>query len=149
MVITQKKDLTVYAAFFKSAGINGATREDLRKHFGISIIESRIAIKHLMLRKVVHPIGKKVVSKNAMISIYQFKSFDFVPNKKPIVTVRDALEVLGHDEDYEAFIEPMPTFWPAGSPEKIEVMRRRADKGEKIFSDLDCSDIVPQLTVLF
>lgn len=141
-MIQQKKDLMQFASFFKDVGKNGATREDLKLKFNLSVVESRIVIKHLMNRRVIHPIGKLVIGKNATLSIYQFCQFDFQPPKREIISVSDALQVLGHDEDYEAVIEPEPAYCPAGSKEKIEILRRRAELGHKLFSKKDCREVM-------
>ena len=50
---------------------------------------------------------------------------------------RCVLQLQKIADEIEADIEPEPTQWPAGSPEKIEVMAARLAAGEKVFSDGD------------
>ena len=48
-------------------------------------------------------------------------------------TVHTDLDTLGHDEDFEPQPAAERTAARPGSPEKIEVMRRRVARGEALF----------------
>jgi len=47
---------------------------------------------------------------------------------------------VGHDEDYEAQAEGLPTDAPPGSKEKIEVLTERVVKGQPLWHELDRVD---------
>ena len=140
--MNETKDLSSFAEFFKSVGEHGATREDMLRKFRISSAESSIVMKHLVSKGVVRTVGRKHVGGKTVLSVYQFACFEFRKLERTIVSVRDAIDIVGHDEDFEAWIEPMPTHHPAGSPEKIEVLRKWVQLGMKLFSEFDCKDVV-------
>ncbi|HTN76273.1 MAG TPA: hypothetical protein VL096_13540 [Pirellulaceae bacterium] len=56
--------------------------------------------------------------------------------------VFDAILKYGHDEDFapEASHDFEPTDAPAGSPEKIEILRRRVEQGLPLWHDSDRFD---------
>jgi len=51
-------------------------------------------------------------------------------------TVFDAISQYGHDEDYRPVLGVSTDLAP-GSPEKIELMRARVDRGEAVFHPFD------------
>lgn len=58
------------------------------------------------------------------------------------MTIYEALTLQGHDEDFDpdpcaAFL---PTDAPAGSPEKVEVLRRRVELGQPLWHQNDRQD---------
>jgi hypothetical protein len=57
-------------------------------------------------------------------------------------TVFEAILKYGHDEDFEPEVDDNfhPTDAPAGSAEKIEILRRRVDRGQPLFHKLDRVD---------
>ncbi len=59
-----------------------------------------------------------------------------------IRNVFDAILKYGHDEDFDpvAGDEFSPTDAPAGSPEKIEILRRRVELGLPLWHQEDRSD---------
>ncbi len=59
-----------------------------------------------------------------------------------IRNVFDAILKYGHDEDFapEATGEFEPTDAPAGSPEKIEILRRRVEMGMPLWHNEDRFD---------
>ena len=59
-----------------------------------------------------------------------------------IKNVFDAILKYGHDEDFvpEASDTFAPTDAPAGSPEKIEILRRRVEMGLPLWHNADRSD---------
>ena len=61
---------------------------------------------------------------------------------KPIMNVFDAILKYGHDEDFapEHRDDFRPTDAPAGSPEKIEALRRRVEQGLPLWHDEDRRD---------
>jgi hypothetical protein len=56
--------------------------------------------------------------------------------------VFEAILKYGHDEDFvpEASVEFQATDAPAGSPEKIEVLRQRIEMGQPLWHDSDRVD---------
>lgn len=59
-----------------------------------------------------------------------------------IRNVFDAILKYGHDEDFapEASNDFEPTDAPAGSPEKIEILRRRVEQGLPLWHEHDRFD---------
>lgn len=59
-----------------------------------------------------------------------------------IRNVFDAILKYGHDEDFDPIAgdEFDPTDAPAGSPEKIEILRRRVELGLPLWHEEDRSD---------
>ena len=59
-----------------------------------------------------------------------------------IKNVFEAILKYGHDEDYspEPQLNFQPTDAPAGSPEKIEILRRRIELGLPLWHDADRAD---------
>jgi len=62
-------------------------------------------------------------------------------NVKPS-TVHEAIESYGHDEDFEPIPDSsfLPTDAPAGTPEKIEVLRSRVERGQPLWHERDRID---------
>ncbi|MDZ4848551.1 MAG: hypothetical protein SGI77_04605 [Pirellulaceae bacterium] len=56
--------------------------------------------------------------------------------------VFEAILKYGHDEDFDPMVDNhfMPTDAPAGSPEKIEILRRRVEFGQPLWHDDDRVD---------
>jgi hypothetical protein len=54
-------------------------------------------------------------------------------------TVREAFLLVGHDEDFEPQVTKdfHPTDAPAGSPEKVEILRKRVDLGQPLWHEGD------------
>lgn len=61
---------------------------------------------------------------------------------KQVRNVFDAILKYGHDEDFypEASSDFSPTDAPAGSPEKIEILRNRIELGLPLWHDEDRFD---------
>jgi len=62
--------------------------------------------------------------------------------EKQVRNVFDAILKYGHDEDFypEVRNEFSPTDAPAGSPEKIEILRNRIELGLPLWHDADRFD---------
>jgi hypothetical protein len=56
--------------------------------------------------------------------------------------VFEAILKYGHDEDFDPFVDAkfLPTDAPAGSQEKIEVLRRRVELGQPLWHNDDRVD---------
>lgn len=63
-------------------------------------------------------------------------------SSKKISNVFEAILKYGHDEDFapEASDDFNPTDAPAGSDEKIEILRRRVEMGEPLWHNEDRMD---------
>jgi len=61
-------------------------------------------------------------------------------NHKP-KTVAEAIQIFGHDKDFEPTITKdfLPTDAPSGSSEKIEILRKRVDLGQPLWHEADRS----------
>jgi hypothetical protein len=59
-----------------------------------------------------------------------------------IRNVFDAILKYGHDEDFDPIARPdfSPTDAPAGSAEKIEILRKRVEMGLPLWHDADRAD---------
>lgn len=59
-----------------------------------------------------------------------------------VKNVFEAILKYGHDEDFNPEPNPefIPTDAPAGSPEKIEILRRRIEMGQPLWHDRDRCD---------
>jgi hypothetical protein len=74
------------------------------------------------------------------------KQLDRLQSRKQVSakpsTVYEALESYGHDEDFEPISNSLflPTDAPAGTPEKIEVLRSRVERGQPLWHERDRID---------
>lgn len=86
---------------------------------------------------------QKEAHNRRMVERIKFLSEGGSLTQKP-KTLQQAIELHGHDEDFipvpcAAFL---PTDAPAGSPEKIEVLRRRVELGQPLWHNDDRNDYV-------
>ncbi|MEM9409679.1 MAG: hypothetical protein AAGA30_01110 [Planctomycetota bacterium] len=64
------------------------------------------------------------------------------PSNKKITNVFEAILEYGHDEDFVPYQDESfaSTDAPAGSDEKIEILRRRVEAGQPLWHELDRED---------
>lgn len=58
-------------------------------------------------------------------------------------TLERMLRELGHDEGFEPQYDPaefLPTHYPAGSREKVEVLRQRVEQGQPLWHERDTGE---------
>lgn len=123
--------------------VKGFTVGEMAERVGIKRDLAASLIYKCRIRNEIIPIASKFrVANGSRQQVFKFHRrselglpFDKQDPKAPVRNLFDFIERYGHDEDWTPKETPKSTIALPGSPEKIEILRRRLEEGKDLWND--------------